>query len=125
MIKRIFRGVAAVLICVLALGALTSAIQLIGGGISWSDKTDEPEKLYPTGAEHLNVIASNRIAHLSYESGTPEFVIDKEGQVTLPYTGLIFGNSQTVTLDNSPDFRVLQRERLLHGAQPGNNSALP
>ena len=33
MIKRIFRGVAAVLICALALGALTSAMQLIGNGI--------------------------------------------------------------------------------------------
>ena len=47
MIKRIFRGVAAVLICALALGALTSAMQLIGNGIAWSGKSDEPEKLFP------------------------------------------------------------------------------
>lgn len=84
MIKRIFRGVAAVLICALALGALTSAMQLIGNGIAWPGKSDEPEKLPPSGAEHLNVIASNRIAHLSYESGAPAFVVDKSSQVTLP-----------------------------------------
>lgn len=84
MIKRIFRGVAAVLICALALGALTSAMQLIGNGIAWSGKSDEPEKLYPTGAEHLKAIEKYRVAHLSYESGAPAFVVDKSGQVTLP-----------------------------------------
>lgn len=84
MIKRIFRGVAAVLICALALGALTSAMQLIGNGIAWPGKSDEPEKLSPSGAEHLNVIASNRIAHLSYDSGAPAFVVDKSSQVALP-----------------------------------------
>lgn len=106
MIKRIFRGVAAVLICVLALGALTSAIQLIGNGIARSEKSDEPEKLSPSGAEHLKVIASDRIAHLSYESGAPAFVVDRRGEVTLPnnssgYCRNGFNYYPDVSIDNN------------------------
>ena len=86
MIKRIFRGVAAVLICALALGALTSAMQLIGNGIAWSGKSDEPEKLSPSGGEmymskkkkffSLNFFAKN---HSKQSMGHPNFVFGRVG----------------------------------------------